>query len=614
MFVLKIEAYSTLIYVLQKSDYKENAAVLKAIQQIKHAIENHEQDVQTVLSYLDELLKPDTEGLEDDEFKHKLAFIKDRIEHINFDKTGSITRFKNPLKRLLDSLMAIKLLTQPTTLMMKSVSELSKGIINQLENYDGLLGTHKKAIDKFLEVIKNNTGPTEYLKAISLGSLENKPSRAKVIKWLKDASLEHLPEIMHIHFKFALALSKKHPLPTNVCREPIGAFKKIIDRYEPRGYKIYFENMADERINETYRAHIADTILYRSPLFTTDEKRGKHSELHYSNKTTTLGLMLDCQDEYESTFPTMPFAWVADAKAQAPDLKSRTTLDAIQNDALYVAGSSGMATLLLHLMENMGNFPTLEEKQSYLLAICAYIVGGGFHSFHEVLDPAAFSLELIPGYRVTPPDLVHHTRRSAPLVGEFFKQLSCFDEEFSALRERAWQHYFQCIDDMGLLSDIHARILQSIKLDHLLTEILRHRVSERDVCLEHYVILQRRAITDNSTLAHLIPLEDAIVDVLQSVSSPAVTSIKTILGQLRSTRGPMANQDREKANNIELALCHYPPEKRAGVLTESSNAVRRAMGDLLVTPGQCRDGFFAVSMSDLIPGMDPLPLKTTMTN
>lgn len=80
-------------------------------------------------------------------------------------------------------------------------------------------------------------------------------------------------------------------------------------------------------------------------------------------------------------------------------------------------------------------------KQEYLAAVAAYIVGGGFHSLHEVIGPASYVLDLIPDYQVTVTDTKTLKTAPPPNYYAFYKLLTNNDPEFAEKREKSWQNY-----------------------------------------------------------------------------------------------------------------------------------------------------------------------------
>ncbi|PNQ51701.1 hypothetical protein C1141_21285, partial [Vibrio agarivorans] len=53
---------------------------------------------------------------------------------------------------------------------------------------------------------------------------------------------------------------------------------------------------------------------------------------------------------------------------------------------LFGAGISGTTGSLFQAAEAFGPLEDEEEKKQYMLAIVGYLVGGGMHSFHEVMS------------------------------------------------------------------------------------------------------------------------------------------------------------------------------------------------------------------------------------
>lgn len=60
-----------------------------------------------------------------------------------------------------------------------------------------------------------------------------------------------------------------------------------------------------------------------------------------------------------------------------------------------------MTSLLCGAMIFLGNLKELPQRHYYLLAIVAFITGGGLHSIHEVLTIPHVRLGLLPQYNVS---------------------------------------------------------------------------------------------------------------------------------------------------------------------------------------------------------------------
>ncbi|MDF1928928.1 hypothetical protein PGH45_00985 [Legionella pneumophila] len=82
---------------------------------------------------------------------------------------------------------------------------------------------------------------------------------------------------------------------------------------------------------------------------------------------------------------------------------SEYTKTLIHRNIPYVAGPSGMTSLLSASMVFMGQFESIEEHHHYILAIMSFITGGGLHSIHEVLSVPKERLGLLASYRASGP-------------------------------------------------------------------------------------------------------------------------------------------------------------------------------------------------------------------
>ena len=89
------------------------------------------------------------------------------------------------------------------------------------------------------------------------------------------------------------------------------------------------------------------------------------------------------------------------------------------------------------LMECFVNLSSVEKKQSYLAAIAAYIVAGGFHSLHEIVAPAEYALGLVPGYNVSVPTQAQQAL--PPNFHQFYSQLMEHDPDFKLVYEEGWR-------------------------------------------------------------------------------------------------------------------------------------------------------------------------------
>lgn len=441
-FASKPEAYSHAISFLSDPKFKDNEAVKDAREKIMKLFEDCEQDPKKVSDILQNLISQSNLAAED---KAQLSLIIDGINKSTYQQTPQ-QRFENPHRRMFDSLMAIELLKNPTGFMLKTVKEISDKIVNILENYEDYDESQKQSIDAFLRALKNLEGPdptqkgNQYQAAISLGSFKAKPDINTVCDVLKNNKEEDFAKILHIHFKFALVAARNLPQSITPKREPKGKLKALLEeKYQKNGYKTFQNNLNKENEQgKEARGYISDEVIYKNDLY---RDKGKEGTLNYDVKSKRLGLMLTSQETYESNLPEEELPWVPDAKAQKPNFDSRMVKDLIDNDAIYVAGPSGMASLMLGDMEMLGNFDDVDKKQAYLAATCGYIVGGGFHSFHEVLGPAQHCLDLVPGYNVQVPDVEKNTQAPPPNLGVFLDTLNNIDTDFEERRDKVWDKY-----------------------------------------------------------------------------------------------------------------------------------------------------------------------------
>lgn len=109
-----------------------------------------------------------------------------------------------------------------------------------------------------------------------------------------------------------------------------------------------------------------------------------------------------------------------------------------------------MTSLLLTQMELLNNFDQISLKQNYLSAVVAYIVGGGFHSLHEVIGPAQYVLKIVPEYAIQPPDTKDGKLAPPPNYYVFYHQQMTIDPEFAERRQMAWQRYLNFYEKIYL--------------------------------------------------------------------------------------------------------------------------------------------------------------------
>ncbi|MGQ3888967.1 hypothetical protein ACQUW5_08045 [Legionella sp. CNM-1927-20] len=437
-FKSKTEAYSyTLSLLLEtKQDLNKKRvnsnyeiALSECIEKVKIALENYEQEPIVVANYLKDLEATGSLLSIDKKLQYLFSRLQVDLPANSYQQTVE-EKYQNPLARRLESELSIALLLNPTQAMMYTVGRVSGELLKVIDDLEKSGDFTQQRLDKF----------NEQSNVIAFGAFKQSPSLDEIKKILKENNPNQLIEIMGIHFKFMLNLIREIPLRQAPARKPVGKLAEIIAQFWQGEPKTFFsEGLAKEgKEGWQTRAYISDIHIYKSKLFTVTRDRGRAGQFD-KTRTQQLGLLLQNQEQFAVGLPTHSSSWAADCKSQPADYSSPYVLDLIENDAVYVAGPSGMASLLLAQMEMLANFENEELKKNYLSAIVAYIVGGGFHSIHEVVGPAADSLELVPGYNITAPKPKHLA--PPPNYHQFFAQQAVVDPEFAGRRELGWQNY-----------------------------------------------------------------------------------------------------------------------------------------------------------------------------
>lgn len=440
-FISRPEAYSYVIMLLNnlmKSATDSQAAVIRiCINKVQILFEDHNKNPLAIEVLIKSLIRdlrlllPDAEksepkGLNQTNVEKTLKELLVDLNNSDYQQSVE-AKFENPLGRYLESALAITLLLNPTPSMMLAVGRISEEIIKTFPDI-----RKARAIES--EFLSSLSDPSL---AINFGHIRHSVSLRDVEDILHENDPINLPRIMHIHFKFSHFAFREIPIRSTPNQLPVGKFSEIVEN-ELGGLEKLLNSLILDR---QFRAYFSDEKFSNSALFQAERGYRGRSEVHKPKMLIyhRLGLMLSNQEQYESGLPAASAGWVPDCKVQEPNLLSQYVLDAIENDAIYVAGPSSMTGMLLGQMELLANFETLELKKFYLSAVAAYIVSGGFHSFHEVLGPAEYILNLVPGYNVTPP--VPGTLAEPPNFHIFFKQQCRLDPDFAIRYDQGWNGY-----------------------------------------------------------------------------------------------------------------------------------------------------------------------------
>lgn len=435
-FKSKTEAYSATILLLTRireqvalaaSDHqiKNLAAINTCLDNCKRAMENHEQNMRISIDFLSSLLENSTLPVA---HQNLIRSLQEKITASDYNQTTQ-QKYENPLARRAESELAITLLQNPTHAMMTAVKRVSDELLTLIDDFGD-------SFNQFLPLF------FEGIDVIGFGAFKGIPTKEEIQKILQANDPAQLTEILCIHFKFA-HLSRSVQIKHAPVREPVGELKAVIQKIWAGTPQEFFSKgiaMAWPE-GDIYRSYICNELMYKSPLYTAiDGKRGRQGVFD-KTRTKKMGLMLRTQEEFEADFPQHSSSWAADCKSQPADYYSPYVLDLVENDAVYVAGPSGMTSMLLGQMEILANFENEDLKKNYLTAVMSYIVGGGFHSIHEVIGPAENALKLVPGYNVQIPE--HGKLAPPPNYHQFFSQQEQIDPEFRERHEQAWARYLR---------------------------------------------------------------------------------------------------------------------------------------------------------------------------
>ena len=426
-FKSKTEAYFYALHNLMEiGKTSDNPDVVQAIKEMKILIENHEQDPLKAADILNSLANK----LENEDHQKLLGNIATAIQNSEYKQTAQ-EKYENPLARRLESEMQIALLKNPTDAMMSSVGHVSKALLNVFEQME-----KQEYTDELTKFVSNLTSGKEQT---GFGSQPEPMTLEQVKEILQKNDPKDLNQILFIQFLFAQKEMRQLPeaiLPPNP-NMPSGKLLELIKEYNDGEYKDspqdFFNSFDADKLK-----FISDNRMYSSKLFTADPTRGRQGPLA-KEFSSQMGVMLHGQNQ--EGLDVDRSRWTPDSKYQGANLDSPFTRDLIENDAVYAAGPSGMTSLFMGIMENYGNFPTIEEKQNYFAAVSAYMVSGGLHSLHEVLAPAQFALDLIPGYKVTPPS--QHSRADPPNFHQFYQQQMDLDPQFKERYDQGWDNVME---------------------------------------------------------------------------------------------------------------------------------------------------------------------------
>ncbi|QRN02600.1 hypothetical protein GH742_01200 [Legionella sp. MW5194] len=277
------------------------------------------------------------------------------------------------LQRLFESHLAINLLEKPNQKIWASVNKVSQFIVSLLIKYN-----NEEEYALFLDDLGPDPKDSEIPNlALAFARFKMRPSLDEVIKVL--LRQEDLAQVLLIQFMF--------------MRDAFGNFK--LKTYpESRAtyggdFKHYLNNASKKQDLRSFFWNYAKV----APHLYTDRGRAEFNQI----PSTSMGLCINAEDR--KLFPVREASWMPDCICQAPDLNSDYVKLLAEQGIPYVAGPSGMTSLLCGAMIFMGDLAETSQRHYYLLAIVAFIAGGGLHSIHEILTIPHVRLGLLPQYR-----------------------------------------------------------------------------------------------------------------------------------------------------------------------------------------------------------------------
>ena len=379
----KLNIYVLLIAKLSAMDpdFLQDKVIIKSIvSEVKVLFHNHEQKLASLVFILQQNLKQ-SPGISDN---LKLALVdvinalQDDSLQRNFTK-NTITKddLHCQAGRIFESHLTVNMLLNPGENTLACVKKVSKNIIEYIK-----LNSEKQTFKRFLD----NLGPDEEdaegpCVPFGFGRFSHRPTIHNVIEVLQEH--QNFPRIMAIHFMFMR--DAYTPGKTDDCRE------EFVKNTEYKGdLGQYKSSNAESRGSLTM--FLLNHHNYAPHLY---KDRGRGPFL--MNRSNRLGICLTRHDRNE--FPTFETTWYPDCICQEAKLQSPYLQSLVRHDIPYVAGSSGMTSVVCTVMLLFGQFATYEEHQHYILAIMAFISGGGLHSIHEVLTVPHVRLGLLDSYR-----------------------------------------------------------------------------------------------------------------------------------------------------------------------------------------------------------------------
>ncbi|MCS6123150.1 hypothetical protein [Shewanella baltica] len=341
-------------------------------------------------------------------------------EHLGFNQTVDGQKLKpyncqTSLSRQLEyqSLLTSLILKHPS-ITNEAVNNVSKGIISFLQSRFSENGK------SFSDILKKNIGHYFWTNGrasfgrISLDSIENIDSDEVLKSLIRTLKTGEIAQILAIH-------------------DAVG--RKILPFHE-----------CDER---SKYLSIANTV--RQDWFDNAQLRGRKCKQDPGVPCETVGLLppgsvADQSVKVQARHRAIDMFERDEKRTSHPEANDYyDNLDT--RNLLFGAGISGTTGTLLQSAEAFGQLHNLELKKQYCAAIAGYLVGGGMHSYHDVMAVAEkVGVPYQPGSSI-----------------ESLPELLLKNDEFQKL---ATEYY-----DVAVLGSLHWRFNKSCLPSHLNTQI-----------------------------------------------------------------------------------------------------------------------------------------------
>ncbi len=379
----KLNVYALLIAKLSKYDpesVQDKRFIKPVIVELKNLFLNHETSFNVAAFFLKHHLKqhPDISIALNTFIRHVIKTLQDTRFQDYFNKTEIKEEALDcRISRYFESSIAIHLLQNPSQVTWDCVNQISKNIIQFIRAHPD---------ERYYQFFLEDLGPDYNHRdlpniPLAFGRFAKRPNIEDVLETLTKQN--DFAKIMLIHFMF--------------MRDVYFNFEPDMESQNTIRHFGYGGSLEQAIVNE----ELTDVgpFFYRYVNFALYKDRGR-GEFKF-NASNSLGICINPEDREK--LPVYETTWFPDCICQEADFSSEYTTSLINKGIPYVAGPSGMTSLLSASMLFMGQYKSIEEHNHYILAIMSFITAGGLHSIHEVLQVPHERLGLLKFYKPSGP-------------------------------------------------------------------------------------------------------------------------------------------------------------------------------------------------------------------